>query len=412
MPPKRELTALEVKRISDPGFHSVGGATGLYLSVGKGNAKSWVLRIVVGAKRRDIGLGGLKDVPLAKAREKAREARELVRSGQDPVIERKRARDALIKSQTRALTFQQCALQCYASKSSEFRNAKHKKDWIAALERHAFPKIGQMLINDIQLPDILRVLEPIWHTKTETATRVRQRIEVVFSWAIVSRYREGENPARWDGNLKEVLPNPSKIAKVRHHPALPWQEMGAFMAELRRQEGIAARALEFAILTAARSGEVRGLTWDEIDLDSKIWTIPGDRIKAGRPHTVPLSDAALNILVSAKRLVGSPYVFPAPRGGKLSDVSLLAVVRRMNAPCVPHGFRSTFKDWARSCTAFPDEVSELALAHVSSDATRAAYARDGLLSKRRRMMNDWGAFCAQSLHSGEIISIRSGGNND
>lgn len=410
MPTKKELTALEVKRISDPGFHPVGGAKGLYLSIGKGNAKSWILRIVVGSKRRDIGLGGLKDVSLAKAREKARDARELVRSGKDPVIERKSVRDALVKSQSRALTFKQCALQCHASKSSEFRNAKHKKDWIAALERHAFPKIGQMLINDIQLPDILGVLEPIWQSKTETATRLRQRIEVVFSWAIVSRYREGDNPARWHGNLKEVLPNPSKIVKVRHHPALPWQELGSFMVELRNKEGIAARALEFAILTAARSGEVRGLTWEEIDLNAKIWTIPGDRIKAGRPHTVPLSKAALNLLRSAKRLVDSPYVFPAPRGGKLSDVSLLAVVRRMNASCVPHGFRSTFKDWARSCTAYQDEVSELALAHVSSDATRAAYARDGLLSKRQRMMEDWGVFCAKPLQSGEIISIRSGGS--
>jgi integrase len=228
----------------------------------------------------------------------------------------------------------------------------------------------------------------------------------VLSWATVSGYRTGDNPARWKGNLEHALAKPARLQKVTHYPALPWQEVGAFMTELRKREGIGARALEFAILTAARSGEVRGATWDEIDLHSKLWTIPEERMKAGKQHRVPLSEQALNLLKALPRLEGSNYVFPAVRGGMLSDMSINAVTRRMGVAAVPHGFRSSFKDWARSCTRYEDEVSELALAHANSDQTRAAYARDELLPKRERLMKEWAKYCDTVPSTGKVTPLR------
>ena len=246
----------------------------------------------------------------------------------------------------------------------------------------------------------------IWTEKTETATRVRQRIESILAWAAVNGYREGDNPARWRGNLEHALPKPSKVRKRTHFPALPWTDIGEFMSNLRERDGISARALEFAILTAARSGEVRGATWDEINLDAKIWTIPAERMKAGKPHVVPLSAPAVNILKEIPVLEGCPYVFPSPRGKMLSDMALNQITRRMKVNAVPHGFRSTFKDWARTSTSYADEVSELALAHVSSDATRAAYARDALLPKRSNLMRDWAKFCGIVAHKASVTPIR------
>lgn len=395
MPKKaKELTPLQVKRLADkPGFWAVGGVAGLHLQVTE-NASSWILRIVMGGKRVDLGCGGYPDVSLAEAREKARQKRSLVEQGVDPRETRRAAKAALRADVAKNLTFDQAARMCHAMKSSEFRNAKHSNDWINSLTRYAGPIIGTTRVCDIDLPSVVRVLEPIWHTKTETATRVRERIEGVLAWATVNEYRKGENPARWKGNLEHALAKPTKIKKVEHHAAIAWQEIGAFMAELRKREGIAARALEFAILTAARSGEVRGATWDEIDMDGKLWTIAALRMKGHKRHRVPLSAPAIGLLKSIPRMEGSPYIFSAPRGGMLSDMSLSAVTRRMGVDAVPHGFRSSFKDWARSSTAYPDEVSELALAHVSSDETRAAYARDELLPKRALMMRDWAKYCA------------------
>ena len=406
MPPVKELSTLEVKRFTTPGMYAVGGVTGLYLQVVASGARTWILRVMVGSKRKDIGLGGFPAVTLQGAREKAREQRELINQGIDPVHQRKALRAALINTQAKNLPFKEAAYKCHASKVSEFRNDKHKKDWISALERHAFPVIGYLPVSDIELHHVMQVLEPIWHTKTETATRVRQRIEAVLTWATVSGFRSGDNPARWDGNLKEVLPNPSKISSVKHHPALPWQQVGQFMADLRKRKGTATKALEFAILTAARSGEVRGMEWSEIDFDAKVWKVPEGRIKAGKQHKVPLSDDAISILRALPRFEGVNYAFPAVRGGMLSDVALLAVVRRMGVDAVPHGFRSTFKDWARNSTAFPDEVSELALAHVNSDATRAAYARDELLPKRAKLMDAWAKFCRIVHKAGDVVPIR------
>ncbi|MBM0105195.1 integrase arm-type DNA-binding domain-containing protein [Steroidobacter sp. S1-65] len=395
MPKKaRELSALEVKRSSrELGFHAVGGVAGLHLAVTSDSAASWILRVVIGENRADLGLGSYPEIGLAQARDRAREAREQIRGGIDPRQAKKAAALALRAATARALTFEAAAKACHIAKVSEFRNSKHKDDWINSLDRYAFPDLGSVPVAEIDLPHLVKVLGPIWTSKTETATRVRQRIESVLAWATVNKFRTGDNPARWKGNLEHALPKPAKVRKVAHHPALLWQEVGGFMADLRKREGMGARALEFAILTAARSGEVRGATWDEIDLKAKLWTIPAGRMKAGKQHRIPLSEPALKLLKALPRFDGSPYVFAAARGGMLSDMSLSAVTRRMGLDVVPHGFRSSFKDWCRTSTAYPDEVSELALAHVNSDATRAAYARDELLPQRQRLMTDWAKYC-------------------
>ncbi|MBV0932366.1 tyrosine-type recombinase/integrase [Marinobacterium weihaiense] len=407
MPRKaRELSATEVRRLVEPGRYPVGGVAGLLLQVTSTGARSWLLRTKVGDKRRDIGLGGFPDVTLAGARQKARDVKEQIMAGIDPVAERKAHRDAIRAAQAKALSFEEAARRCHDARKDEFSNPKHRQDWINSLERHAFPELGELPVDAIELPHVLKVLEPIWKAKTETATRVRQRVESVLSWATVSGHRIGENPARWPDNLDQLLPTPSKIRKVKHHKALPWQEVPAFWADLRQRDGMGARALEFILLTAARSGEVRFATWDEIDLAAKIWTVPAERMKARKDHRVPLSESAIELLQRTPRMEGSKLLFTAPRGNPLSDMSISAVCKRMEVDATPHGFRSCFKDWARSRTAYPDEVSELALAHVNSDATRAAYARDELLPQRTRMMADWAKFLSESTLNGEVVPIR------
>jgi len=409
MPKKAsELSALQVRRLTAPGFHAVGGVAGLHLLVKDTGARSWILRVKVGDRRPDIGCGGFPDVTLEQARQIAREMREQIRRGIDPIAARRATGLALRAAQAKALTFDQAAEACHAAKMVEFRNAKHRDDWISSLERYASKIIGDLPVADIELPHVVSVLKPIWTTKTETATRVRQRIESVLSWAKVSGYRTGENPARWKGNLEHALPKPARLQKIMHYPALPWQEVGAFMIELRKREGIGARALEFAVLTAARSGEVRGATWPEIDLHAKLWTIPATRMKAGKAHRVPLSEPAIKLLKALPRMEGCPYVFPSPRGKMLSDMSINSVTRRMKVDAVPHGFRSTFKDWCRTSTSYQDEVSELALAHVSTDATRAAYARDELLPKRERLMREWAKHCDTVQPKRAVATIRQG----
>lgn len=400
------MTAVEVRNLKRPGFHTVGGVAGLILQVGESGARSWVLRASVAGKVRHMGLGSYEDVSLARAREKAREARDAISEGRDPIEERKRARQELAAARAKRMTFADAARACYEAKAPGWREGSRKRDWLSSLENHAFPIIGGLDVSEIEHADVMQVLKPIWTTKTQTATNVRQRIEAVLTWAQVSGHRSSsDNPARWVGNLKEVLATPSKIHKVKHHRALPWSAMPKFMTDLRERAGMSARALEFVILTAARSGEVREATWAEIDLDTKLWTVPGERIKSGRRHQVPLSDDAITILQEVPRFEGSRFVFPAPRGGALSDMSLSAVTRRMGVNAVPHGFRSSFKDWARNRSAYADEVSELALAHVSSDATRAAYARDELLPQRARMMADWSHFVRHGDKEAEVVGI-------
>jgi integrase len=262
------------------------------------------------------------------------------------------------------------------------------------------------MVRNVELANVLAVLEPIWTEKTETATRLRGRIEQVLDWATARGYRDGLNPARWRGHLDKLLARPSKVADVEHHAALPFTEIGDFMLRLRDAEGMGACALEFAILTAARSGEVRGATWTEIDLKAAVWTVPGNRIKMGREHRVPLSPPVIALLNALRRMAGTDFLFPAPRGGTLSEMTLSAVVRRMKVAAVPHGFRSTFRDWASERTNYPRDVAEMALAHAIGDRVEAAYRRGDLFEKRRRLMADWAAFCGRPQQKGGVVSIR------
>jgi len=387
----KELTAVEIKRLpSLPGFHSVGGVTGLALNVKKSGAASWILRVKVGDKRKDIGMGSFPTVTLETARERARDAIELIAESKDPVAEKRQARKRLRDEQAKQITFRDTAMRCHAKMAPEFRSKKHSYNWLRSLKLYAFPRIGPKLVADVDTDDLVKLLKPIWFEKTDTAKRVRQRVESVLSWAAVSKMREGPNLARWAGNLSHLLSKPSKIAKVKHHAALDWKELPAFMDQLRKREGAGTRALEFSILTAARSGEVRLATWDELDLEEALWTISGDRMKNDRPHRVPLNGPAIALLRS---LENGDYLFSAPRGGPLSDMSISAVCRGMEVAAVPDGFRSTFKDWCRATTTYADGISELALSHVNSDATRAAYARDDLLEVRRELMERWGQYC-------------------
>jgi integrase len=391
--PKRvpEMAAIQVKRITEPGKYNVGGVAGLVLRVSDTGAKSWILRATIGGRRREIGLGGYPDVSLSQARDKAREMRETILQGRDPISERRERAKDLRDSKT--ISFGYAAERAYEKKIQEFRSDKHAQNWFTSIEIHALPRIGKVPVDQITITDILAVLEPIWTKKTETASRLRQRLEYILNWATVSGYREGDNPARWKGHLDAVLPKPSKVRKVRHHPALPWRELPEFMARLRARNGLAARALEFIILTAARSGEVRLATRDEFDLKDRLWIVPAERMKAGREHRVPLSGDAVALVENAPEFPGCPYVFPAPRGGPLSDMSISAVCKRMKVDAVPHGFRSTFRDWCAESTNYPREVAEMALAHTISNAVEAAYRRGDLLDKRRRLMDSWAAFC-------------------
>lgn len=411
MPKKAaELTAIEVKNLSAKGLHFVGGVAGLALQVLPTGGRTWVLRVKVGAKRRDMGLGGFPDVTLAQAREAAREARAKVRQGIDPIEESKAARSALRATQAAALTFMQCAQFYIAAHEAGWKNAKHGQQWRNTLEMYAYPVIGSMLVRDVGLAHILAIVEPIWNTKTETASRVRNRVELVLDWATARAYRDGLNPARWRGHLDKLLPARSKAQKVEHHPALSVEAMPGFMVRLREANGMGARALEFAILTASRSGEVRGATWAEMNLETKVWTVPAARMKAGKEHRVPLSNRAVALLRSLPREVDNELVFPAPRSGQLSDMTLSAVLRRLEVPAVPHGFRSTFRDWAAERTNYPNEVCEMALAHSIGDKTEAAYRRGDLFTKRVNMMEAWSAYCdkpATSLSSVAYLPMTS-----
>ena len=402
----KELSALEVNRLTKAGYHFVGGVAGLALQVSPSGARSWILRATVGTRRRDIGLGGFPDVTLAGAREAARTAREKIKNGIDPVEESKAKRSALAAAQASALTFSDAAAKYIAAHESGWKNAKHAAQWSATIETYANPTIGKLRVSDIETAHVVSILESIWKTKTETASRLRGRIESVLAWATVRGYRKGENPARWRGHLDELLPARSKVQKVDHHAALPFGEIGTFMVELAKVEGLGARALEFAILTAARSGEVRGATWSEIDLTAKVWTIPASRMKAEKEHRIPLSDTAVSLLEALPRIAGTDLVFPSAKNAQLSDMTLTAVLRRMNQPVTAHGFRSTFRDWAGETTAYPREVIEHALAHQLKDKAEASYARGTLFEKRRRLMVDWSKQCGTVQSTATVTPIR------
>ncbi|MDB5932480.1 MAG: phage integrase [Polaromonas sp.] len=388
----KEFSALAISRLTQPGHHAVGGVSGLYLYVLATGARSWVLRVVIGGRRRHIGLGSYPSVPLAAAKEKARDARQKIEAGIDPIAEKHAAKQKIAASRLKNKTFAE-ALRAYIdAQGAGWKNPKHRAQWSSTLETYACPVMGELSVDLIAQEHILAVLEPIWKTKTETASRVRGRIEAVLDWATVRKYRSGENPARWKGHLDKLLPAPSKIQKVVHHKALPIDQMPQFMVNIKLREGMAARALEFTILCAARSGETRGAVWDEIDLKERTWIIPGERMKAGKEHRVPLSHSAVALLQSLPRLVDEPWLFSAPRGGQLSDMALSAVMKRMNVDAVPHGFRSTFRDWVGERTNHPSEVAEQALAHTLESKVEAAYRRGDSLLKRRQLMQDWDNF--------------------
>ena len=422
-----ELSAIDVKRLAHPGgkrnvLFSVGGVPGLHLQVTPNNGRSWLLRAMVGTARRDIGLGGFPGVTLARAREKAREARDKIERGIDPIEERKEAKAALAAAQRRGLTFADATDKYLSAKLDAFKNAKHRQQWENTLATYAKPELGKMLVQDIAVQDVLRVLQPLWADKTETATRVRGRIEAVLSWATVSGHRSGDNPARWAGNLKELLPAPSKVAKETNQPALMIDDAPRWFEALRGREGFGARAVELLALTATRSQEIRGALWDEIDLDKALWIIPAPRMKMDREHRVPLSGEAVALLRALPRLHDNPLVFPAARGGQLSDMTLSAAMKRMHEadvgaggagfvdrtskrPAVPHGLRSTFRDWVAERTNYPGDMAEVALAHRISNAVEASYRRGDMIEKRRKMMDDWAGYLAGAVRSGNIVRI-------
>lgn len=403
----KELGPLAVSKITAPGLHFVGGVAGLALQITPTGARSWTLRAVIGSKRRDMGLGAYSPsgMTLAKARDAATAARELIRQGIDPIQQQHEARSALRASMAEALTFKECAERYIKAHAASWKNAKHRQQWHNTLAQYAYPVFGELLVRDVKLSHVLQVLEPLWVTTNETAVRLRGRIELVLDWAAARGLRDGTNPARWRGHLDKLLAKPSKVNNRQHHAALPVAEAGAFMTRLRKAEGMGARALEFVILTAARSGEARGATWAEIDVDAKVWTVPAARMKAGKEHRVPLATEALALLRALPRMAGTEFVFPAPRGGMLSDMTLTAVLRRLQVPAVPHGFRSTFRDWAAERTNYPRDVAEMALAHAIGDKVEAAYRRGDLFEKRRLMMAEWAQFLARVDSKGQVIKL-------
>ena len=355
-----------------------------------------------------MGLGPLEAVPLADARERARAARQELKGGRDPLEARKEARAAATLTAAQATTFRECAESYIEAHKAGWRNEKHVAQWTATLETYAHPTIGKLSVQAIDLGLVMKILQPIWEKKPETASRVRGRIEAVLDWAAARGFRTGDNPARWRGRLDKLLPARGKVRKVKHHAALPFDELGAFTADLRRQPGIAAKALEFLILTATRTSEVTGAKPKEIDRKAAVWIIPEGRIKAGREHRVPLSPRALEILEEVEPL-SHGYVFPGgKRGRPLSENALLALLKRMGrSDLTAHGFRSTFRDWASERTNYPHEVAEMALAHAIPSGVERAYRRGDLFTKRTRMMVDWAKFCARPRPVGDVVSINA-----
>lgn len=400
-----KLTAIGVTRLSKPGMYGDGG--GLWLQI-KNGGKSWVFRFMLNGKARYYGLGSVDICTLAEARTKALECRKLLAQGIDLIEKKQELKIQQTLLSARKITFADCAIKYIESQRSGWKNPKHAAQWESTINTYANPVLGELAVADIDLGLVLRVLEPIWNTKNETASRVRGRIESILDWATVREYRHGDNPARWKGHLDVILPAPAKVQKTKHHTALPYVAMSAFMTDLRQRKGIAARALEFTILTATRSGEARGAEWSEIDLTSRVWTIPADRMKAGREHRIPLSESVCKLLESTLRIssTGSRYVFPSLKGSTLSDMTLTAVLRRMDRNDITvHGFRSSFRDWAAETTAFPREVIEHAMSHQLKDKAEAAYQRGDLLIKRAKLMEAWAAYCGHSAGIAEVIPI-------
>lgn len=420
-----KLTAMKVDKQKAPGVYGDGG--GLWLQVSEAGGKFWIFRFTLNGRARWMGLGPVHTVSLAEARDHAMECRKMVRAGIDP-IEFRNAKDRqyaseLARAMATSVTFAECSKRYIAAHREGWKNAKHITQWENTLATYC-AKMNDTPVSVITTGQVMECLNPIWTTKAETASRLRGRIEAILDYAKVMEWREGDNPARWKGHLDHLLPPQSRIKRIEHFPALPYAQIAAFMVELRKEEGIGAKAVEFAILTAARSGEVRGAVWGEFDLDSALWTVPAERMKAKKEHRVPLSAKAVALLRDRHQATGGKgLVFPGrKKDTPLSDMSLTAVVRRMDADrqdreqkgwrdakgdlVTVHGFRSSFRDWGAECTAYPNEVLEMALAHAIDGKVEAAYRRGDLFDKRRRLMEEWAAYCDTIQQSGEVIPIR------
>jgi integrase len=406
-----QLTARKIAAAKAPGYYGDGG--GLYLQVTKGQdrvSQSWVFRFRRAERAREMGLGSFNTFSLAEARERARTCRQQVADGLDPIELRKTKRDGAAAKDAKRVTFKEAAERYIKSHEKAWKNPKHRQQWSNTLETYAYPVMGRLPVDAIELPHILRVLEPIWYTKTETASRLRGRVERILAWAIVREYRWGDNPARWSGHLSETLPSKHSIAKAKHHAALPFTELPEFMGELRPVGHVSARALEFTILTAARTTETIEAEWSEFNLDAATWTIPAERMKSDRPHCVPLSKRAVAILEALPGESSSRYVFPGGiKGRPLSTAAMDQYLKGRgygSDVATVHGFRSTFRDWAGDRTPYPRDVIELALAHVIKDKAEAAYRRGSALEKRRKLMDAWSSYCEKPTGSGKVVQFR------
>jgi integrase len=378
-----------------------GGNLHCQVTRGKSEAvnRSWIFRYERDGRRHDLGLGSLNDLDLAEARTKARGLRQQLLDSIDPWTVRQQQRTerlAQLAERARAMTFKQCALRCIESHADGWRNAEHHRQWVSSLEQYVYPIIGDLPVEEIATPHVVKVLELIWKDKPETASRVRGRIEKVLGWATVRGFRSGDNPARWRGHLAELFPAKGKIQKTKHHAALPYTEVPQIMREMGESDYAAARALQFVILTAARTNEVRGATWAEIDMVARTWTVPAARMKGHKEHRVPLSDQALALLASMPR--ADDRIFP------IGEAGLRWLLNKLRPGVTPHGFRSTFRDWAAERTNYPPAVAEQALAHATGSKVERAYNRSDLFEKRRRLMADWATWCSRPVPTGATVT--------
>ncbi|WP_145006014.1 tyrosine-type recombinase/integrase [Pseudomonas oryzihabitans] len=403
-----KLTARSLDKLikeASPGLIGDGG--GLYLQVGKTGGLSWLYRFQLNGSRRAMGLGKHPEVSLAQARERAANARKQVADGIDPIEAKEHAQLAAKAAQNKALTFQQCAAEYIDAHRSSWKSTKHAQQWENTLSTYAYPFIGDKPVSAVATDDVLTILKPIWASKNETASRVRNRIELIIAAAKARKRFEGENPAQWKGHLDKLLAKRKQVAQVEHHAALPYSQLPTFWRSLETAEGMAAKALQFTILTACRTSEVLNAQWSEMDLDSALWTIPASRMKARREHKVPLSNAAVAVLERLARVQDNPFVFPGMKEGRpLSNLAMLMLLRRMDlGHLTVHGFRSSFRDWAAEETAFPNMVAEMALAHTVGSAVEAAYRRGDLLEKRRAMMQAWADY-VETQPATNVVQLR------
>lgn len=399
-----QLSAKGIASKKRPGYYADGG--GLYLQVSRSGSKSWIFRYMLNSKEREMGLGSLLDVSLADARQKRDDYRKLARAGVDPIDARKRGEQDQALALARGTTFKECAESFIRANRARWTNDKHASQWETTLAAYVYPVFGALPVQAIDTALVVKALMPIWTTKAETATRVRARIEAVLSSATALDYRAGENPARWRGHLDKLLPKLEKRRRVKHHPALSFEDLGGFIQELRLEEGLPARALEILILNVTRAGETAGARWPEFDLDAAIWTIPAARMKSHRAHRIPLTARSVRLLRELREwALSDEFVFPGKSGQPLSTAALLALLKRMGRDLTVHGFRSTFRDWASERTSYSRDVCEMALAHVVGDQTEAAYRRGDLFEKRRRLMAEWAKFC-ETTKRGDVVPLR------